>query len=257
VTIVLSISRNRWGIHITQIYFPEENNSTFHPSTDLVGIIHSSTPIKGLAPIETLQKDLTKDADALFMDISKSTRKQIKQAQKDSNLITQVLTEPSDEDILIFQKFYNQFAAIKNTYRCKPYHVETLKLLRDQKALIITKIEGADQQPLCYRVYAADRIRAMPYYSASRYILTDDSHLKRQLGKANRLLQWEDMLWFKSRGYQIYDSGGLTNNPNIRNYKLEFGGRIITEYSGYLPKSLKGSIALSVRNWRFSKKIQG
>lgn len=254
---MLSISRKICGIHITQIYFLETKSFLNDTSPDLIGITESSKSIMGLKPIETLQKDLTKSVEELFMAISKSTRKQIKQAQKNSTLHKIIVTEPTNEDILLFRDYYNQFAKKKNTYLCGPFNVKTLKLLRDQKALIMTKIEGEDQQPLCYRVYVADGIRAMSLYSASHYRLTDDPKLKRLYGKAHRLLEWEDILWFKNNGYQIYDSGDLTTNKDIRNYKLEFGGEIITRYSGYISYSLKGSMLFNFRKWKFSKKVGG
>lgn len=251
---MLSVTRKIWGIHMTQIYFPEGKNFSMGSSSDLVGITQSTNPMKGLKPMETLQKDLTKNVEELFLEISKSTRKQIKQAQKDPSLHSMIISDPTDEEILLFRDFYNQFAETKNTYYCSPFHVKTLKLLRDQKALVLTKVVGSDQQPICYRVYAADGKRAMPFYSASHFRLTDDANVKRLAGKAHRLLKWDDMLWFKSKGYQIYDSGGLTNDVNIRNFKLEFGGEIVTEYSGYLSHSLKGNVLLNARKWQQSKK---
>lgn len=245
---MLSISRKRWGIQIQQIYFPKGTNFQIRSSTDLVGITQSVVPIEGLMPIETLQKDLTKSEEALFMEISKSTRKQIRQAQKNLELQTCINPTPSDEDILVFQEFYNKAADSKRTDRCTDFHVEKLKLLRDQKALVMTKTEGEGKNPLCYRVYAADGERAMPFYSASHFRLTDDSQFRKLVGKAHRLLKWEDILWFKNNGYLIYDSGGLTPDKNVRNFKLEFGGSITTEYSGYLPYSMAGKLVLKVRD---------
>ncbi|WP_053365155.1 hypothetical protein [Bacillus sp. FJAT-27245] len=247
---MLSISRKRWGIEIQQIYFPKETNFPIRSSTDLVGITQSIVPIEGLKPIETLQKDLTKSEEALLMEISKSTRKQIKQAQKNPNLRASINPNPSDEDILVFQEFYNIAAESKHTDRCTDFHVEKLKLLRNQKALVMAKMEGEGKQPLCYRVYAADGERAMPFYSASHFRLTDDNQFRKLLGKAHRLLKWGDILWFKSQGYAIYDSGGLTPDKNVRNFKLEFGGNITTEYSGYLPYSTAGKLVLKVRKMK-------
>ncbi|RDU36038.1 hypothetical protein DRW41_15740 [Neobacillus piezotolerans] len=245
---MLSISRTRWGIQIQQIYFPKEPDFHVRPSTDLVGITQSIVPIEGLKPIETLQQDLSKREEALFGEISKSARQQIKQAGKTSGLFTFINVNPSDEDITVFQEFYNKAADRKHTDRCTDFHVEKLKLLRDQKALVMTKIEGEGEGALCYRVYAADGERAMPFYSASHFRLTGDSQFRRLVGKAHRLLKWENILWFKNNGYLIYDSGGLTPDPNVRNFKLEFGGTIKTEYSGYLPYSTAGKLVLKVRN---------
>ncbi|GAB6475851.1 hypothetical protein ACTFSJ_28985 [Bacillus cereus group sp. MYBK12-2] len=255
---MLSISKKMYGMKIKQIFFLEKDIFPIDSRIDLVGITQSTIPMEGLIPIETLQKDLTKNEEELFNDISKSTRKRIKQVQKNENLQKIILTEPSNQEILLFQNFYNQFAKKKKTHLCSPYHVETLKLLRDQQALIITKIKDVhQQQTLCYRVYAADGKRAMPFYSVSHYRLTHDTHFRKLVGNVHCLLIWENIIWFKNRGYQIYDSGGLTKNPNIRNFKLKFGGEIITEYSGYLANSLLGKAALRIRKWKLATKNRG
>ncbi|GLX66356.1 hypothetical protein MU1_07000 [Paenibacillus glycanilyticus] len=251
---MLTVSRKLWGINIAQIYFPRERSVSMYSSADLVGITQSSVPLKGLNPIETLHKDLTKSADELFMNISKSTRKQIRQAENDPDIQVVIQTEPADEEIFRFRDFYNQLAEAKKTYPCNAFNLETLKLVRDKKALIITKTVDQQQQPLCYRVYTADGSRAMALYSASHFRQSDDNEYKRLVSKAHRLLQWEDILWFKNNGYQILDSGGLTDDPNVRNFKLEFGGEIVTEYSGYVPNTLLGRAALQARKWRLARK---
>ncbi|MEM5678812.1 hypothetical protein AAHB46_00350 [Bacillus paranthracis] len=148
---------------IKQIFFLEKDIFPIDSRIDLVGITQSTIPMEGLIPIETLQKDLTKNEEELFNDISKSTRKRIKQVQK-----MKTFKKSSLQNLLI-KKFYCFRTFIinlqkKKTHLCSPYHVETLKLLRDQQALIITKIKDVhQQQTLCYRVYAADGKRAMPF----------------------------------------------------------------------------------------------
>ncbi|WP_381480410.1 hypothetical protein [Sporosarcina contaminans] len=42
--------------------------------------------------------------------------------------------------------------------------------------------------------------------------------------------------------------GGLTDDENIRRFKLGFGGDIVPVYSGYEAQSLYGSILLKARN---------
>lgn len=250
---MLSVSRTVWGIHITQIYFPDEIHSVLHSAKDLVGITQSRVPLRGLLPLETLQKNLTHSEEELFKDISKSTRSQIKQMQKEASVQRLVLTEPTDEVISRFRDFYNELAKVKKTHPCSPFNVQTLRELNSQKALAMTVMQTAEGQTLCYRVYAVDGHRSMSLYSASHFRMSDDAGFRKWVGKAHRLLIWEDMLYFKEQGYEIYDSGGLTNNLNIRNFKLEFGGDVITEYSGYLPVSLKGRLALMARKWKMSR----
>ncbi|HFV2817471.1 TPA: hypothetical protein ACGM4T_002066, partial [Streptococcus agalactiae] len=81
---------------IKQIFFLEKDIFPIDSRIDLVGITQSTIPMEGLIPIETLQKDLTKNEEELFNDISKSTRKRIKQVQKNENLQKIILTEPSN-----------------------------------------------------------------------------------------------------------------------------------------------------------------
>jgi lipid II:glycine glycyltransferase (peptidoglycan interpeptide bridge formation enzyme) len=65
-------------------------------------------------------------------------------------------------------------------------------------------------------------------------------------GRANRLLHWEDILYFKNQGYEIYDLGGITLDESnkegqaIAKFKRCFGGTLIKEYKSWIPVSPKG-----------------
>lgn len=237
-----------------QVYFPDDNRlSQVLGASDVVGVTQAPSPLKGLYPLETLQKNLTHSEEELFRDITKSTRSQIRQAQKDPALHRVLLTSPDDREIEHFRDFYNELARMKKTHLCTAFHVQTLKQLRNQEALVLTKIVDDSGNPLCFRIYTADGRRAMSLYSASHFRKSGDNSYKKWVGKAHRLLIWEDMLWFKEQGYAVFDSGGLTNNPNIRSFKLEFGGDIVTEYSGYLASSMKGKLVLLARRWKMSR----
>jgi lipid II:glycine glycyltransferase (peptidoglycan interpeptide bridge formation enzyme) len=70
------------------------------------------------------------------------------------------------------------------------------------------------------------------------------------IGRANRLLHWDDICFFKNNGFLIYDMGGYSMDKDneelqaINKFKEGFGGEIIKEYKSQIPQTFKGSIFL-------------
>ena len=68
----------------------------------------------------------------------------------------------------------------------------------------------------------------------------DTEKEKRTLaGYANRLIEWEAIKHYKERGFKEYDLGGIwpeeeaSKDPNkmgVNNFKLKFGGEVVTRY---------------------------
>lgn len=75
-----------YGMGIKQIFFLEKDIFPIDSKVDLIRTTPSILPMERLIPIETLQKDLTKNEEELFNGISKSARKRIKQVPKNENL---------------------------------------------------------------------------------------------------------------------------------------------------------------------------
>ena len=253
---MISIMRNIAGLKLQQLYFSDEMDLRVAKGTSLVGVTQAKYHTRKLFPIETLQINLTKSEEKLFSDINKSTRQQIRQAEQKYGLMTKADPAPDERSINTFRNFYNTFASTKHTYKCNAFHLKTLKLLAKQNSLLITSVEDSLGETLCYRVYAIDGKRATSLYSAAHYRQAADKSRKRLLSAAHRYLKWKDMLWLKHGGYIIYDSGGLTSDPAIRNFKLEFGGEIVKEYSGYIATNLFGRFVLSIRNWNLRRGLR-
>ncbi len=68
------------------------------------------------------------------------------------------------------------------------------------------------------------------YWSAS----VSFTELERDLqGKLNRWHHWQDILWFKRKGFRLYDWGGAGEEPefiNITRFKESFGGEPFIRY---------------------------
>ncbi|MFE6169865.1 hypothetical protein ACQKND_05120 [Viridibacillus arvi] len=219
---------------------------------DIEGFSHSLVPKKQLQQFETLYIDLTKSENELLQNLHRTNRKQIKKAA-DHHFHIQVLEKPSIADIRAFQEFYNQFATFAKTYSCNSFHVNTMNMLKDKNALVITKILNEENKVLCYRVYISDGNIAFCLYSASHFRMKENSEEKRLLSEANRYLIWRNILYFKSRNHTIFDMGGLTTNQNIRSFKMEFGGEIVHVYSGYEANTKIGQFILWLRIKKMKK----
>jgi len=246
---LITIERKILNVKIKTHFFAKEDPQK-EKKVSLTGYSHSFNPKGSSSSYETLQIDLLKDEHELLMELNKTTRRQVKRAEE-RGLERVVIENPTDEDLLVFQVFYNDFAKDKKTYPCSSYHMKTMKLLRDKNALLITYIKDS-KDILCYRIYILDGKFAMNLYSASHFRMADSQELKKVSGQANRLLTWKSILWFKNNGYVLYDFGGLTNDENIRRFKFGFGGGIVPVYFGYKANSYVGSIIIKIRDLKIS-----
>lgn len=242
---MLTLLRTSWNVKIAQTYYAGKPELEVIPSS-IISYTNAIYPIPTLTEEETYQIELDLSEEELFRNLKKSNRNQIKQAA--SKPFKHVIdTLPSNTDLLLFQQYYNQFAKIKHTYKCKAYHLKTLQLLRDQHALVLTKILSDQDELYAYRIYLTDQIRAYTLYSASHFRNNVLPETKRLSSLASRYLMWKNILWFKQTGHEIYDLGSLTEDKNIRQYKIGFGGEIVKSYSGYVSTNRTGKFILWLR----------
>ena len=243
---MIAISRNSWSLAIRTVFFAAEPE-TSDERADVIGCIQSRRADEGFEVVPTRHIDLTQDVARLFSGLGKSTKNQVNRAEKHDALGCTAAAQPSDDDILRFRDFYNVFARAKGTTLCRRYQVETMKLLARQNGLAISRVTDSLGQALCYHVYVTDGTRAMLLYSGSHFRSIQDQDERKRLARANRLLHWKDILYFKQSGFAIYDFGGLTDDPGIAEFKRSFGGRDVAEYTGYVPVTWKGRVAARYR----------
>ena len=77
----------------------------------------------------------------------------------------------------------------------------------------------------------------MSYYVATCHSQSMPEHLIRPIRYANRFLLWHNLLHLKEQGFVLYDMGKLTDDQNVRAFKLGFGGQVVDVYSGYITQS--------------------
>jgi len=243
VSYIILLERNYFLIKFNSYYFGSANS--YNSKADLTGMSHSLfTNQKN--NIETLHINLLDTEENLFRALQTTNRKQIKKAST-RNLLIEINTNPTKNDLKVFQRFYNEFARKKKTYTCNAFHIDTMSRLAKQGALVVTKIKNSSEDILCYRVYITDGTTVMSLYSASHFRDSTVPAEKRLHSEASRYLLWNNILYFKRLNHHVYDMGGVTNNPSIRSYKMEFGGEITKVYSGYNASSIKGKFLLWLR----------
>ncbi|MCA1031102.1 hypothetical protein LCL95_08715 [Bacillus timonensis] len=251
---MLTIKRKYRFVKIDTTYFPSNGSKLPISECDLVGLIHTDYPFTGAEEIETFHIHLEETVEELRRKLGKTNRYKINRGMKRDNINAVVITDPSEREIEEFQEYYNKFAKNKNTVLCTDFHVQTLKLLRDQNSLILTYIVNNEKLILGYHVYVGDGKKAMLLYSCSHYRMSEENSSRALIGRANRTLHWQDILWFKENGYSIYDFGGTTKDEGIKRFKSEFGGSVVKQYTGYKPITVLGYLVFLY--WKWKRKLK-
>lgn len=181
----------------------------------------------------TINLDLTRDEDQIFKDFKSNTRNEVKKAiNAQCSFIDNIPIEK-------FVDFYNDFASKKNLQiidgsACTKYGAN----------IIITGVE-VNNEILTMHAYFIDRQEKLVtlLYSASKRLgETCDSDLLKLIGYSNRYLHYQDIIYFKRNGCNLYDFGGVyigdkdKSQIGIANFKKSFGGNIVqkVDYMSFL-----------------------
>lgn len=174
--------------------------------------------------------DLSND---IFIDsFSRSTNYDIRKA-KIENIICE-----TTYDKVAFLAIYNSFLSIRKIYGT----ITDEELINYGEALIIRKAFINANETLVFHSYIYDsnikRVRLLHSVS-NTFDITKIPEDKALIGRANKLLHYDDMLYFKERGCLTYDFGGYAYNTDnksligINSFKDSFGG-IMVEESNYV-----------------------
>ncbi|MCF3943781.1 peptidoglycan bridge formation glycyltransferase FemA/FemB family protein [Oceanobacillus sp. APA_J-2(6-2)] len=220
-------------------------------------LVEANKPLTLHKKSKTLCIDLHKSEDQLRKEMNRTTRYQINKAGRD-DLRVRYLTAPSEKDVEEFASFFNPFAAAKGIELCRNDKVAALK---KNGNLVISYVHHQDNRILASHLYIIDGNRATMLYSCSgRFVEEDIPPL--HIGRANRYLHWNDILFFKQAGYQVYDFLGLSINEkneeeqNINKFKKGFGGREETNYQSFVPQTRKGMLMLFLLRFKWRNQLE-
>ena len=252
--------RRHFGMIHAEVYFSPIISVQLREvaDCDLISFIQAKEAVRGAHPFRTLHLDLLLGEDMLLNNMSRTTRYEIHRAQERDNIEAIVIDRPHCQHIREFCEFYDTFAATKSLRLSR---LERFLALNESGGLVLSKVAGADQIPLCWHAYVVDSERALLLYSASHMHKYTRSSQRALLGRANRYLHWVDIKTFKEAGFLILDFGGLSGARGdgwargIDEFKRGFGGFEVVQYNYRCGRSLAGKLATSVR-WALDRRYE-
>jgi len=208
------------------------------------------------SPFETLHVDLTQSQEDLWRGVHPKTRERINRATKRDGLTITRSDAPGLAEVDALIRAYDPFAAERGLARADR---DSLEQFRKAGVLSVSKISHPTHGDLVFHAIVVTPGRARGLIS-----VIERSAVERAegplLGRANRMLFWDDISHFRRRGIPLYDWGGLYQKGDdpalarIAEFKLGFGGRVVTEYKCNRALSWRGRAFLALRpqldRWR-------
>lgn len=192
-------------------------------------------------PIATVQLDLTREEEALWMGLHPRHRSSIRRAMRQSLDVRVV----SDKD-----EMRAAYLLMRDTQ------------LRNDNAMISESrffelVRSLPDNVVLFGVYSGNELQGTaiyPYSNHSASYLYGGS-LARPADGALKFLHWEAMLYFRKRGVMVFDLQGMRIDPEkgskyegLRRFKERFGGEVV---NGYLWR-----VVQSPMKYRFHRLVQ-
>jgi hypothetical protein len=234
-------------LRVAEVFF----NGAGVETVDIVRHKFRASPIPGTlnATLYTLYLNLENSPKYLLEQMSRATRSQIRRAQTEG-LSYEFSSTPTICWVEQFFDFYDSFAQSKNL-RSSLDRRRVLGLLT-QYALDLSRISSREGRVLVWHASLRSGRYVCCLHSASLF-RHEIKGIAAQIGRANRLHHWYDMLRFQSEGFTIYDFGGwYAGNQNlalldVNRFKKSFGGELVRQYNCDQGITWKGALALWLR----------
>lgn len=209
---------------------------------DIVRLQQSPIPVPGARnrPVHTIVIDLTASEEALWSDVRKNTRYEIRRAEKEG------VWHRDEAPRAGAAAFADAYAGLQARKALWPLNRARLDGLAAVERLRITTSRGTDGAALTWHVYVCANGQARLLHSVSEAGLSASPENRNLVARANRLHHWKDMLLFKVEGIKSYDLGGWyageadQEKLRINQFKESFGGCREQRFNALLPLTLRG-----------------
>lgn len=194
------------------------------------------------------------DVDILS-DMSKTNRYEIRRSEKDNLVIHHYDSDElkdKHELLVDFQETYNHFCELCGNYDLKKvFDAELIQLYIANGCFALSEALFCNGK--VFHAYFLGRTSVCLWYSASDF--RNENVDKNLAARANKRLHFEDMKYFRGKGFTCYDWGNVSSrnneNPNgIDRFKESFGGRYIEMYSYTVGNSALGKILVKLKKLR-------
>lgn len=171
--------------------------------------------------------DISRDDSALLSGFTKKTRYETRRADQDLDGVSFLIEDP--------------LSTLSGDREASPGCMSTYE---SNAVISVAKMSSGHEIRHQY-IQGRNTGRVHLYGSSSDFESMEGSLAKSRMARLNRLMHFRDMLYFRSKGYSVYDFGGIANAPsgsklgNIDAFKLGFGGKL-REESIYISLSIIG-----------------
>jgi lipid II:glycine glycyltransferase (peptidoglycan interpeptide bridge formation enzyme) len=198
--------------------------------------------------------NLSLDTDTLLNEIAKNTKYEIKRARERDNLTVRTFLSAGQKDGNALQEYIHFFNGFADSKKRNGITTDELAQFYAAGNLEIRSVEDSEtHEILSMHSYVISDGRARLFQSSSHFRDSSDPEFRKKTGRANRLLHWEDILYYKSKSLQYYDFGGWYGGSSdleklsINQFKEAFGGEKIREYSCIVPMTSLGKLSVLIR----------
>jgi hypothetical protein len=236
---------------VGELWFDEHPESV---DVDVLRFVQRSEPTDDIRwqEFHTILVDLRCEPEALLAGMGKDTRYEIRRAGERDGL---VYRQRNCDDAAVdeFCDAYARFSVQKGLPGIRKWW---LQRYAEAGALDISEMDAQDCSSLVWHVYYRGRHRVRLLHSVSLYRVSEEAGYRNMMGRANRYHHWQDMLRFRAEGISAYDLGGwypgISDHEKLRinQFKEEFGGKIVKNYNGERPLSLRGRLYLQLLSAR-------
>ena len=221
--------------------------------TDIVYIYGNSQPLSGGNMICHKQysaiTDLTICRDDIFSSFASTLRNEIRRAKREEVTVRFCIGDDAIEQLPEFADTFRHLYEEKGEKGELP--VKEMMTYSEDNALMISVASVSGEAKVFHSyIYYENSCRLT--FSCSEFRAASSKEEKQSFARANKLLHWEDMLYFIDKGLSVCDWGGLTSpeEPNgIDKFKLSFGCKPVEYYNIVYPVTLKGRLVTKAKSF--------
>lgn len=231
------------------VFYDEETPRT---GADIVRYRHRPNAPEGIvcSPQSTLLVDLSRPEEDLLAGAKKDLRYEIRRAGRDG-----VTCAVADARYPAVRRQVCAFGAEWAQQRGRDMpDADWYELLGEAGMLDLSSAAGPDGGVLVWHVHyvAARHARLVAMYT--HRLGMEQASLRQLVGRANRLLHWENIVRFRGAGLAVYDFGGWYDGTDdeallkVNAYKEEFGGARAVQFNAEQALTVRGRVAMCWRD---------
>ncbi len=241
----------RYGFRIAEVWLDEPTENI---TADIIRIHQAPFPARSVisTPVHTLVMDLRQSEQDIWDLIQKNTRYEIRRAREKDGIGCEVWDGIEPSFLSRFKSAYDVLAQQKKELPALPW--EYVQMLAGAKTFDLSCASSYLEGELVFHAHVLGLNSVRQLYSVS-FFRDNTSAVSRMVGRANRLLHWENMIRFKTIGYHTYDFGGWYDGKldveklRINAFKESFGGQRKVCYSAEIFVSARARIIARQLNW--------